>query len=102
MANIASAAFSRRVEILGIIEGPGERGGAVDVRLAKVGHDIAGIELVGFLGRLEVRPVVRRLQEAAKLGAEGTDKATGTAKPPAAHRAGSEGRSPIKTFPADS
>jgi hypothetical protein len=66
LASIASAAFSRRA-LKSSVFSTVERGGAVDVRPAKVGHNVAGIELVGFLGRLEVRPVVRRLQEAAEL-----------------------------------
>src|SRR5262245_13651084 len=47
--------------------GPFERLDAVQVRLAEMRHHVAGIELEGFLRRLEVRPVVRKLQESSEL-----------------------------------
>src|SRR5262249_61935812 len=50
-----------------VVAAPLERGGAALVEPAEMRHHIAGVKLVGALGRLPIGPVVRLLQKRAEL-----------------------------------
>src|SRR5689334_21395329 len=48
-------------ELGAVVAAPLEGGGAALVEPAETRHHVAGVEFVGALGRLEIRPVVRLL-----------------------------------------
>src|ERR1700729_4137905 len=54
-------------EALLVVLGPGERGLARRVGAVDGGRHVALPQIVGLLGVLEIRPIVRKLQEAAEL-----------------------------------